>query len=322
MAIYMVTGGAGFIGSHLVGGLVERGERVRVIDDFSSGKRENLAHLEVGSPGSGAAVELHEGSVTDAAFVEEACAGVTGILHEAALVSVPKSMANPRESFDINATGTLNVLEGARSQGVGTVVFAASAAAYGDDETVPKLETMPVQPLSPYAADKLAGETMLGVWGRSYGLKTVCLRYFNVFGPRQADDSPYTGVIALFVRALLDGRPVKIFGDGEQTRDFVCVDDVVQANLLALDSSAAASGEVFNVGCGESITINELFHETARLVGSDTQPEYVPAREGDVRHSLASIEKARELLGYAPRVPWREGLARTVDWYRTAARPS
>ncbi len=313
--MFLVTGGAGFIGSHLVTALVRRGDRVRVLDDLSSGRRENLAHLELGDVDSGAPVELLVGDVADPAAALRACQGVEGIFHEAALVSVPRSVERPSESFSANVAGTFRILEAARQAGVRRLVFASSSAVYGLGERVPKVESMAPSPASPYAGDKLTGETLLGVWTRTYGLITVALRYFNVFGPRQADDSPYSGVIALFARALLSKRPATIFGDGEQTRDFVFVEDVVRANLLAMDSDLGG-GEVFNVGTGEARSINALYRQMADLLGSAVEPRYAPARTGDVLHSRASIELIRSRLAFEPRVPWTKGLEQTLDWYR------
>ncbi len=318
VALYLVTGGAGFIGSHLATALAERGDRVRVLDDLSSGRPENLAHLAVGAPGSGAPVELVRGDITDAETVRRAARGADGIFHEAAQVSVPASIRDPLKSYATNVTGTLHVLEAARHERVGRVVFAASSAAYGDDPELPKEESMPARPLSPYASGKLAGEQLMAVWGRNFGLATVCLRYFNVYGPRQADDSPYSGVIALFARAVLEKRVPTIFGDGEQTRDFVFVSDVVQANLLAM-SSDLEPGAVVNVGTGIPITINALYRELARLAGFSGEPRRAPAREGDVRHSRASIERAQRWLGFEPRVGLGEGLSATFDWYQGRA---
>jgi UDP-glucose 4-epimerase len=321
VSLYLVTGGAGFIGSHLAGALVARGDRVRVLDDLSSGRRENLAGLGLGEEGSGAPVELLTGDVTDPLAVGRACrGGVQGIFHEAAQVSVPASIQDPVKSYETNVMGTLCVLEGARAEGVERVVFAASSAAYGDDPALPKQEEMAPRPLSPYASGKLAGEALLAVWGRVYGLRTVALRYFNVYGPRQADGSPYSGVIALFARAVLEGRSPTIFGDGEQTRDFVFVEDVVQANLLAMEGTLEP-GAVLNVGTGRSVSINELYSRLASLAGFAGQPRYQPARAGDMRHSRASIERARGWLGFEPRVGLQEGLARTLDWYRARREP-
>jgi len=315
MALFLVTGGAGFIGSHLTSALVRRGDRVRILDDLSSGRRENLAGLEVGKVGSGAPVELLVGDLVDSAVCRAACEGVDGVFHEAAQVSVPQSVEDPERSYAVNVTGTLRLLEAARAAMVGSVVFAASSAAYGDSETLPKVETMSVDPLSPYASGKVAGEELMKVWGRCYGLKTVCLRYFNVFGPRQVDDSPYTGVIAIFARELLEGRAPTIFGDGEQTRDMTYVENVVDMNLRAI-SSDLPPGTVINVGGGERITINELYAAVAEGLGSSIVARYGPPRVGDPRHSLASIERARELLGWRPTVDWRTGLQKTLAWYR------
>ncbi len=326
MSLYVVTGGAGFIGSHLVAALVARGDRVRVLDDLSSGERANLEpHLEPlgrtrrgGERGSGAPVELVVGDVTDPAALRGLCEGARGVFHEAAQVSVPRSIEDPERSFEVNALGTLRVLEAARAAGTERVVFAASSAAYGNAESLPKTEEMPPAPLSPYAAGKLAAEQLLRVWGEVWGMRTVSLRYFNVFGPRQRDDSPYTGVIAIFARALLEGRAPTIHGDGEQSRDFTYVDNAVQANLLAMDADVAP-GRVYNVGGGERITINELVAAMAELAGARVEPVYRATRAGDVRHSLASLERIGTELGYAPRVDWRTGLERTLAWYRERA---
>lgn len=315
MALYLVTGGAGFIGSHIATALAQRGERVRILDDFSSGKLENLAGLEVGPLASGAPVELLRGSITDPDVCGVAAEHVAGVFHEAAQVSVPRSLEDPRSSYEINVMGTLNLLEAARRSGVRSFIFAASSAAYGDSAELPKHEGMPVDPLSPYASGKLAGEELLRVYGRVHGLRTVALRYFNVFGARQADDSPYTGVIALFARALLDARRPTIYGDGEQTRDFTYIDNVVDANLSALEADLHP-GLVINIGGGERVSINALFVEAAAHFGSSLSPVYAPARPGDVRHSLASLDRARKCLGFSPRIPWRAGLAITLDWYR------
>jgi len=313
MLTYLVTGGAGFIGSHIAAALAARGDRVRVLDDLSSGRPENLADL-------GAALEFVRGSVCDLAACRAAVAGVAGIFHEAAQVSAPRSIEDPLASYQVNVTGTLNLLEAARAAKVGRVVFAASSAAYGNSETLPKVESMLPQPLSPYASGKLAGEGLLRAYASSYGMRTVSLRYFNVFGPRQADDSPYTGVIALFVRALLRGEAPVIYGDGLQSRDFTYVSNVVEANLSAMARDLDEAGAVINVGSGERITLRELYDALSDELGVRIDVRHAPARAGDVRDSLASVEKARALLGYAPRVGWREGLRRTVAWYRERAR--
>jgi len=316
-----VTGGAGFIGSHLAAALVRRGDRVRVLDDLSAGSVDNLAGLEVGALGSGAGVELVRADIAGSVDLGPACAGVSTVFHEAAQVSVPQSFADPERCYAVNVLGTLRLLEACRANGVRRVVLAASSAAYGDSPTLPKVESMPVAPLSPYAASKVAGEHLMSVWGHAYGLRAVSLRYFNVFGPRQRDDSPYTGVIAIFARALLEGRRPTIYGDGEQTRDFTYVDNVVEANLAAAARDLPA-GTVINVGGGEAISVNELFRSMAECVGARLAPMYAPARAGDVRSSLASMDRARALLAYVPRVGWRDGLARTIDWYAARMRPA
>jgi nucleoside-diphosphate-sugar epimerase len=315
MPIHLVTGGAGFIGSHLVSALVARGDRVRVLDNLVTGKLENLGHLVLGPVGSGAPVEFLQGDITDLVAAREACRGVTAVFHEAAQVSVPQSVKDPAKCYAINVGGTLTMLEAAREEGVRRFVFAASSAAYGDTEELPKHEGMLPRPLSPYASAKVGGEHLLAVWAHVHGLKTVSLRYFNVFGPRQVDDSPYTGVIAIFAKALVEGRQPTIYGDGEQTRDFTFVDNVVHANLLAAERDLPA-GAVVNVGSGSRITINQLYRAMAEQLGSSLTPRYAPPRAGDVKHSVASLERAREWLGYGPKVDWRAGLERTVDWYR------
>jgi nucleoside-diphosphate-sugar epimerase len=319
MARYLITGGAGFIGSHLATALVQRGDQVRILDDLSTGSTRNLEHLQVCGIDRGKPVEFVRGDIAAAAVLARACQGVQGIFHEAAQVSVPKSIEDPERSYEVNVMGTLRLLQAGQQCGVDRVVFAASSAAYGNTEELPKVETMPSCPLSPYASGKLAAEHLLAVWGRMHGMHTVCLRYFNIFGPRQADDSPYTGVIAIFARALLEGRRVTIHGDGLQTRDFTYVDNVVQANLAAMDARNVAAftpGEVINVGSGERTSLLDLYRETARLLGISLEPIFAATRSGDVKHSLASIEKAQRLLGYEPTVGWRAGLARTVEWYR------
>lgn len=321
MALYLISGGAGFIGSHIASALVARGDRVRVLDNLSTGALANLEPLDVGPPGSGGAVEFQEGSVTDPDSCHAATEAVDGIFHEAAQVSVPASVADPMGSYEVNVLGTHNLLEAARAAGVERFIFAASSAAYGESEELPKHEAMSPQPCSPYASGKVAAEHLLAVYARCFGLKTVSLRYFNVFGPRQADDSPYTGVIALFARALLEGRAPTIHGDGEQTRDFTFVDNVVHANLSAMDAPPAEQGAVINVGSGERISLNQLFAAMAEGLGADLEPVYREARVGDVRHSLADLARAKELIGYAPTVGWRDGLVRTMEWYRQVLAP-
>jgi nucleoside-diphosphate-sugar epimerase len=323
MTLYLVTGGAGFIGSHLVEALLGRGDRVRVLDDLSTGRRANLEPFGIGRPGSGSPLELVEGDLSDRAALERALPGVQGIFHEAAQVSVPLSVEAPERSLEVNAMGTLRLLEGARRAGVQGLVFAASSAAYGNNPTLPKHEDLPPEPLSPYAIGKLVGEQLLAVYGQLHGLRTVSLRYFNIFGPRQLDDSPYTGVIAIFARRLLAGQPIEIHGDGEQTRDFTFVANAVRANLLAMQAALDGriqSGRVYNVGAGERTSVNQLYRELARLAGVGRQPTYAPSRAGDVRHSFASLERIQRELGYRPEVGFADGLARTFEWYRARFR--
>ena len=316
---YLITGGAGFIGSHLAHGLVARGDAVRVLDNLSSGRRDNLCDLEIGAVGSGAPVEWLQGDLLDRGDLERSLVGIRGVFHEAAQVSVPRSVAEPEASLELNAMGSLRLLEGMRRAGVEAIVSAASSAAYGNSEQLPKREELPVDPLSPYAIGKVTMEQMLRVWGELHGLRTVSLRYFNIFGPRQRDDSPYTGVIAIFARRLLDGLPITIHGDGGQTRDFTYVDNAVSANLLAMDAALlgkVAPGRVFNVGAGERTSVLELFEARARLAGSSATPEFSESRAGDVRDSFASLDRIRNELGYEPVVGFREGLERTLRWYR------
>ena len=307
MSHYLVTGGAGFIGSHITEALLARGDRVRVLDDLSAGKRENLDGLEV---------ELLVGDIRDPEACARAVEGVDGIFHEAAQLSVPESCERPAHSYEVNVTGTLNVLEAARAAGVGRVVFAASSAAYGNGPGLPKVETLPVAPCSPYASGKIAGEHLMSTWASCYGMHTVALRYFNVFGPRQSDDSPYSGVIAKFARILLAGGTPTIFGDGEQTRDFVYVGDVAAANLAAMDADLDEPGAVINVGGGEQVSLNDLYAVLAQALGASSTPKYGPQRAGDTRHSVADVERAARDLRFTAKVPWRDGLLRTLDWYR------
>lgn len=314
MTFYLITGGAGFIGSHLATALVERGNRVRVLDRVPRDEARNLAHLEVGANGSGAPVEYLQGDVSCPEDGARAMQGVAGVLHQAAQVSVPESVADPVRSYEVNVMGTEYLLEAARAEGVERFLFAASAAAYGNNPEVPKRETMLPEPCSPYASGKVAGEHLLKVWGECYGMKTVSLRYFNVFGPRQADDSPYTGVIAIFARELLAGRAPTIFGDGGQTRDFTPVENVVSANLLALEADLEP-GAILNVGTQESVSLNDLYAVMAEHLGFDQKPNYGPTREGDVRHSMAAIDRAREWIGYEPLLDWKQALRQTLDWY-------
>jgi len=305
---YLVTGGAGFIGSHLVEHLVREGQKVVVIDDFSTGKRENLDGLLD-------KIDLIEGSIVDAAMCSRACRGVDFVLHQAALASVPRSLQNPVATHHANVTGTLNVLLAARDAGVRRVVYAASSSAYGNTAELPKHEGMVPRPLSPYAVSKLAGEHYCRALHASFGIETVALRYFNIFGPRQDPMSQYAAVVPKFIVAAQSNQGPVIFGDGEQTRDFTYVANAVRANMLACVAPATACGEVVNVGCGSRISVNELWQRIATLLDCAAQPHYVPARGGDVRDSLASLDKSQRLLGYTPAVTIDEGLGRTVEWY-------
>lgn len=305
---YLVTGGAGFIGSSIVRALVSRGEGVRVIDDFSTGRHENLAMVRD-------RIELVEASILDEAALERAMDGVAIVFHEAAIASVPRSMAEPVQNHETNATGTLRVLDRARRAGVRRVVYAASSAAYGDDPTLPKLETMLPMPLSPYAASKLAGEQYCQVYARSFGLETVCLRYFNVFGPYQDPASEYAAVIPKFITAALEGRTPVIFGDGSQSRDFAFIDNVVEANLKA-STAPGVSGGVFNIAMGAGVDLNQLVALIGDVLGRHIEPRHEAPRAGDIKHSIADIGAARRGLGYTADVTFAEGLRRTVDWYR------
>jgi UDP-glucose 4-epimerase len=311
MAHWLVTGGAGFIGSHLAHTLLGRGERVRVADNLSTGRRSNLDVL-------GKDAEILIGDLADPAFARETVAGVDYVLHQAAIPSVPRSVADPLTSHRSNLDATVALLVAARDAGVRRVVYAGSSSAYGDTPVLPKREDMAPDPLSPYALQKLVGEQYLQMFTRLYGLDTVTIRYFNVFGPRQDPSSPYSGVIALFVSRMLRGEAPSIVGDGEQTRDFTYIDNVVDGVLRAATAPAAA-GHVINVATGTRISINQLAASLQRLLGVDVTPDHVPPRQGDVRDSLADISKARELLGYQPTVAFDEGLRRTVDWYRSQA---
>jgi len=306
--LYLVTGGAGFIGSHIAEALLIRGERVRVLDNLITGKRENIVHLRD-------RLEFIEGDIRNYEQTRRAVEGVHVVFHEAAVPSVPRSVDEPLLNHDCNVNGTFNVLLAARDAGVKRVVYAASSSAYGETEVLPKQEAMLPTPLSPYAAAKLFGEYYCQVFTRVYGLETACLRYFNVFGPRQDPSSPYSGVISKFVTALLCGETPVIYGDGEQSRDFTYIDNVVDANLRAAEAPGAV-GQVMNLGIGQRITLNDLLAELQKILGTNLTPRYEAPRAGDVRHSLADISEAQQLLGYEPRVMLAEGLRYTVEWYR------
>ena len=310
MAVYLVTGGAGFIGSHIVQALLERGDAVRVLDDFSTGKRENIAEFAD-------RIELIEADLNDAAALRQGVADVEAVFHEAALASVPRSVDDPAATNRANVDGTVALLNAAREANVRRVVFAASSAAYGDQPGFPRREDMAPQPLSPYAASKVAGEYYLQAFTLCYGLETVALRYFNVFGPRQDPASQYAAAIPIFISRLLSGKPPTVYGDGTQSRDWTYVANVVHANLLAAEAPEAA-GKVINVACGHTVSVNGVIEEIQKALGTSLTPEYAPARAGDVLMSDADISLARELLQYEPVVSFDEGLSRTVAWFRAA----
>src|SRR5271157_1370302 len=305
---YLVTGGAGFIGSNTVDELVRRGHSVVVLDDLSSGKEENLAEIR-------SKITFVKGSVTDIESVQKAMHQAEYVIHLAARTSVPRSVKDPLDTNRINVEGTLNVLVAARDNKVKRVVFAASSSAYGETPTLPKTEDMLPSPISPYGVSKYVGELYAQTFGRCYGLENVCLRYFNIFGPRQDPDSPYSGVLSRFSTAFLDSTPPVVFGDGEQTRDFTYVDNAVQANLLACEAPGA-SGGVFNIGTGSRISLNQTLEYFRRVSGKKLEAKYEPPREGDIRDSQADIALAREVLGYEPTVGFEEGLEKTFAWYR------
>jgi len=311
---YLVTGGAGFIGSHTVDELVRRGHGVVVLDDLSSGKEENLADVR-------SKITFMKGSITDLEAVQRAMHQAEYVIHLAARTSVPRSVKDPIDTNRINVEGTLNVLVAARDNRVKRVVFAASSSAYGETPTLPKKESMQPLPISPYGVSKFVGELYAQTFGRCYGLENVCLRYFNIFGPRQDPDSPYSGVLSRFTAAFLQDEPPVVFGDGEQTRDFTYVDNAVQANLLASEAPGA-SGFVFNVGTGDRYSLNQTLEILRGLSAKKLPAKYEPAREGDIRDSQADITAARELLGYEPTVRFEEGLERTYEWYREVSAKS
>ncbi len=308
MSTYLVTGGAGFIGSHLVDELVRLGHTVKVLDNLSTGRLVNLEHQL-------AVIEFIEKDIRDFDACRSACAGVDYVLHQAALGSVPRSIEDPISSHDVNVTGTVNMLRAAAESGVKRFVYASSSAVYGDHPGLPKIEEEIGQQLSPYAVTKYADELYAGVFHKNYGLQTVGLRYFNVFGPRQDPDSAYAAVIPLFVSALMAGKSPRINGDGEQSRDFTYVENVVQANLLAAVAPETVAGEVLNVACHDRITVNRLFARIQTLLGSGIGAEHGPDRAGDIRHSFATIDKAKRLLGYRGEISFEEGLKRSLEWY-------
>jgi nucleoside-diphosphate-sugar epimerase len=313
VATYTVTGGAGFIGSHLVDEQLRRGSTVRVVDDFSTGRRENL-------PAS-RRMEIIEGDIADPAVARRAAAGASIVLHQAAIPSVPRSVEDPAASHHANVDGTLQVLIAARDAGVKRVVFAGSSSVYGNAPVLPKREDMPPRPLSPYALQKLVGEEYCRLFTELYGLETVVTRYFNVFGPRQSPGSPYSGVISLFIDAMLAGQAPRIHGDGGQTRDFTYVDDVVQGVLLAAERPGV-EGRVLNVAAGGRVSLLDLLHALQSILATTVDPILGPPRAGDVRDSVADISEARRLLGFAPKTTFVDGLRQTVEWFRTQAATS
>jgi UDP-glucose 4-epimerase len=313
MALYLITGIAGFIGSSLAHELVDRGERVRGIDNFSTGKAENIATI-------GSRIDFIQADLNDSSAVAKACHGVDYVLHQAAIPSVPRSVLNPLETNRANVDGTLSLLVAARDAKVKRVVYASSSSLYGDTPTLPKDEDMRPNPISPYAVSKLTGEYYMTSFYRVYGLETVSLRYFNVFGPRQDPTSQYSGVLAIFISRMLRGERPTIYGDGEQSRDFTFIDNVVNANLLACKAAAAqVAGRAFNAATGHRITLNETCSVLQKLTGYSGPPEYGPERAGDIKHSLADISRIQTAIGYTPAVGFEEGLRRTVEWYRTQA---
>ena len=310
MALYLITGIGGFIGSSLAQALLLRGEQVRGVDNFSTGKKENLSEILD-------RIDFREADIVDLEAMRKACDGVDFVLHQAAIPSVPKSVLDPLGSNRANIDGTVNVLVAARDAKVKRVVYAASSSAYGDTPTLPKHEGMKPDPISPYAVAKLASEQYMISFYRCYQLETVALRYFNIFGPRQDPSSPYSGVLAKFITTMLRGEQPAIYGDGEQSRDFTYIDNAVEANLLACKAPAAkAAGQVFNVATGRRVTLNETFQLLQPMTSYRGKPKYGEERAGDIKHSLADISKAEAGLGYKPKVDFEEGLRRTVEWYR------
>jgi nucleoside-diphosphate-sugar epimerase len=310
MALYLITGIAGFIGSSIARGLLAQGEQVRGIDNFSTGKRENIAEVLN-------KIDFREVDLAEIDKLHEACRGVDYIYHEAAIPSVPKSVLDPLGSNQANVDGTVHLLIAAKDAKVKRVVYAASSSAYGDTPTLPKHEGMSPNPISPYAVAKLASEYYMTSFYRCYGLETVCLRYFNIFGPRQDPTSPYSGVLAKFITQMLAGEQPTIFGDGKQSRDFTYIDNVVSANLLAMKAPAsAAAGNVFNVATGTRVDLNETFELLKKIIGYKGELKYGPERSGDVKHSLADLSRTEKALGYKPLVSFEEGLRKTVEWYK------
>ena len=323
MARILVTGCAGFIGSWIADTLLRQGEPVRGLDNFETGQRANVEALETAAKAGGVAFALHGADLRDAAAVARACEGIEIIFHQGALPSVPRSILDPRTSHTANIDGTFNLLEGARAAGVRRVIYAASSSAYGNQPGFPRVETMVPMPIAPYPVQKLTGELYMRSFWQVYGLETVALRYFNIFGPRQVPNSPYSGVMAKWTLEMMQGLRPTIFGDGEQGRDFTFVANAVSANLLAAEAPAeAVAGRVFNVACGERHTLNDTFKTLAGLLKFDQQPIYVEQRAGDIQNSLADISAAHSAFGYAPTVSFQEGLRQTVEWYQAYYAPT
>ncbi|MGB9630171.1 MAG: SDR family oxidoreductase [Thermodesulfobacteriota bacterium] len=310
MARVLVTGGAGFIGSHLTEALLRQGHLVRVIDNYSTGKRENLIFDQ-----SYPFLEIIEGDIREIEVCKEVMKEIEYVFHQAAIPSVQRSIEDPLTTHSANVEGTLNLLVSAKETGVARFIYASSSSIYGDTPTLPKKEEMPPHPLSPYALQKYIGEQYCRLFSRLYGLETACLRYFNIFGPRQDPTSIYSAVIPRFIDALLNGRAPVIYGDGEQSRDFTYIDNVIQANLLAMEAEKL-NGEVINVACGERISLNQLLDLLKKILGSRISPIYEEARKGDVKHSLADIQKAKQILGYEPQVGIHTGLSKTIEYFQ------
>ena len=310
MSKYLVTGGAGFIGCNLARFILAKGHQVVVLDNFATGKRENLAEIQ-------GRIELVEGDIRDRAAVDRALGGCAAVFHEAALGSVPRSVADPLTSHDVNVNGTVTVLEAARAAGVKRVVFAASSSAYGNQKESPKHEGMVPQPISPYAANKIACEAYMHAYAAAYGMETLCLRYFNVFGPHQDPHGAYAAVIPAFVTSLLRGQPPVVYGDGEQSRDFCFIGNVCEANWLAAHAPAAVcDGRAVNIACHHQTSLNQILDQLRKLLGVNVQAKYEAERAGDVKHSLADVSLAEKTIGYKPKVFFEEGLALAIDWYR------
>ena len=313
MSLYLVTGGAGFIGSNIVEKLLSIGEKVRVLDNFSTGKRGNiLPFLD--------RIELVEGDIRSYHIVREAVDGVDFILHQAALPSVPRSIKDPITTNEVNVAGTLNILEAAKNTGIKRVVYASSSSVFGNSAILPKKEDMATEPVSPYAVSKLAGEKYCKVFFKVFGLETVILRYFNVFGPKQDPTSQYSGVIAKFINAFLNNKPITVYGDGEQSRDFTYVEDVVEANIISANCSSDCAGEVFNAARGDRVTLNQMIKLLKEIFNIDKQVIYTAPRPGDVKHSEADVSKIERELGYKTKTAFKDGLTKTVNWYKKVER--